>query len=363
MSLVAVFGSLLAALVLIILIMATAWTILRRRYRLSTPADERHRAPTDDGWEIALYRYRPAAFTPGREPVLLCHGMLSNRFNVDLDATRSIARYLRDGGFDVWIMELRGHGGSRRAGTGGRRWSGWTIDDYIQRDVVAAMRTVRHLTGAETLHWYGHSMGGMILYAACADPGMAGSIRSAALSDAPSTFRPLRREGIDVRAARFWGRLVPVVPPALVLPFLGPIAWLHPGLMDRRYGLSDRALVMRLLSNAIVSWGSSGVLLHLLDMIESGRFRSRDGERDYEGGADNIVFPLLVLSAARKLMDEEAVLSGYRRAPAEKKRYVQFSRANGYSADYTHSNLMLSDGSSREVYPEILDWFLAHSSA
>ncbi len=360
MSLLAAIAASLAGLVAL---MAAGWLVLRRRYRLPTPADERHHAPTDDGWEIALYRYRPAAFTPGREPVLLCHGMLSNRFNVDLDASRSIARYLRDGGFDVWVMELRGHGESRRAAAGGRRWSGWTIDDYIQRDVVAAVRTVRRLTGAPRLHWYGHSLGGMILYAACAVPGMADSIRSAALSDAPATFRPLRREGIDMRVARLWGRFVPVVPPALVLPFLGPVVWLHPRLMDRRYGLSDRALVMRLLSNAIVSWGSSGVLLHLLDMLESGRFLSRDGERDYEEGAERIAFPLLVLSAARKLMDEEAVLSGYRRAASEKKRYVRFSRANGYSADYTHSNLMLSEGSPREVYPEIRDWFLAHSSA
>jgi len=346
-----------------IAVMAAAWMVLRRRYRLDTPADERHRALTDDGWEIALYRYRPVQFTPGREPVLLCHGMLSNRFNVDLDATRSLARYLRDGGFDVWIMELRGHGESRPAAAGERRWSGWSIDDYIQHDLVAAMREVKRLSGSATLHWYGHSMGGMLLYAACAVPGVADSIRSAALSDAPATFRPLRRAGLDMRAARLWGRLVPVVPPALVLPFLGTAAFIHPRLMDRRYGVSDRVLVMRLLSNAIVSWGSSSVLLHLLDMLESGNFRSLDGRRDYEEGAGNIEFPLLVLSAARKLMDEEAVLSGYRRAPTGKKRYVRFSRANGYSDDYTHSNLILSDGSAKEVYPEVRDWFLAHSSA
>lgn len=352
-----------AALALLVAVMAAAWLVLRRRYRLPTPADERHRARTEDGWDLALFRYRPATVTRGREPILLCHGMLSNRFNVDLDATRSLARYLRDGGFDVWVMELRGHGESRRAGAGGPRWSGWTIDDYIQRDAVAAIGAVKRLTGSESLHWYGHSMGGMILYALCAVPGAADAIRSAAISDAPATFAPLRRRGFDLRVARMWGRLVPVVPPALVLPLLGPVVWLRPGVMDRRYGMSDRAHLMRLLSNAIVPWGSSGVLLHLLDMLESGRFRSRDGSCDYEEGAGRIAFPLLVLSAARKLMDEEAVLSGYRRAATETKRYVRFSRANGYSADYTHSNLILSEGSAKEVYPEILRWFLSHSSA
>jgi len=342
---------------------AATWSLIRRRYLLPTPADEAHRAATVDGWRLALYRYRPAAFTIGREPVLLCHGMLSNRFNVDLDEEVSLARFLRDRGFDAWVMELRGHGGSSRdaAGlaSGGRGRFDWNVDDYIQRDIPAAIDHVRRATGAERVHWFGHSMGGMILYGACALPDVAARLRSAVLSDAPATFGPLKTRA---RLGRAYARLFPAVPPALVIPFLGPLAWLMPGIMEPRYGIGDRRLIMALLANAIIPWGSSRALLQLCEMLESGRFRSEAGGVDYEQGAARMDFPLMVLSSARKLMDEQAILFGFEQSVSERKQYLRFSRANGYSTDYTHSNLLLSASSRREVFPVIADWFMAHST-
>jgi len=345
-----------AALLSVVLIVA--WRLIRPRYRLPTPADELHHAATSDGWGLALYRYRPATITPGREPVVLCHGMLTNRFNVDLDEEISLARYLRGCGFDAWVMELRGHGGSRRGAAGGR--FDWNIDDYIQRDMPAAIDYVRKETGAERVHWFGHSMGGMILYGACALPGLSSRFASAVLTDAPATFAPLRTR---VRLGRAYARLIPVVPPALVLPFLGPVVWMVPELMGPRYGIRDRRLMMTLLSNAIIPWGSSRAMLQFCDMLESGRFLSEAGRVDYEEGAARIDFPLLVLSSARKLMDERAILFGYERSKSAAKRYLRFSRATGYSTDYTHSSLLLSDTSRDEVYPVIADWFRTHASA
>jgi len=342
----------------VVAVLSAAWLVIRARYRLPTPSDETHRIATADGWELAAHRYRPATPVPGREPVILCHGMLSNRFNVDLDAGRSLARYLRGRGFDVWVMELRGHGASRRAGAARRRFD-WTLDDYVLGDLPAVLGYVRKATGAERVHWFGHSMGGMILYAACVSPAVTGAIRSAVLSDAPATFAPLRARA---RVARLYGRLLPVVPPALVLPFLGPIAWLAPGVL-RRHGLPGRRLLMSVLANAIIPWGSSRVLLQICDMVESGRFRSRDGTIDYEEGARRIEFPLLVVSAARKLMKEEAILFGVEQAASAEKEYLRFSRANGYAADYTHASLLVGDSASAEVFPVIAGWFERHSPA
>ena len=44
---------------------------------------ERHFGRTADGWTIALHRRRAAVHVPGRLPVLLCHGLGANRFNLD----------------------------------------------------------------------------------------------------------------------------------------------------------------------------------------------------------------------------------------------------------------------------------------
>ena len=338
-----------------------AWLLIRPRYLLPTPADETHSARTEDGWDLALYRYRPTVPVHGREPVVLCHGMLSNRYNVDLDEEVSLARHLRGRGFDCWVMELRGHGGSRRtaADGAGNGPFDWTMDDYIRHDLPAAVAHVVGATGSERVHWFGHSMGGMILYGHCAmNP--APLIRSAVLTDAPASFERLKGRA---RAGRIYGKLFPAVPPALVIPFLTPIVWLLPEVMAPRYGISNRRRMVSLLNNAIIPWGSSKVLLQICDMLESGRFRSGDGAVDYEEGPGRIEFPLLVISAGRRRLDEEVVKCGFTRAASADKKYVKLSRADGYSTDYTHSNLLVADSSPAEVFPLIAEWFLQHSSA
>ena len=92
---IALLIALVTALAAIAAISWLTWSMIRTRYVLATPADETQFAATGDGWELALYRYRPPAIVAAREPVVLCHGMLSNRFNVDLDEEVSLARYLR----------------------------------------------------------------------------------------------------------------------------------------------------------------------------------------------------------------------------------------------------------------------------
>jgi pimeloyl-ACP methyl ester carboxylesterase len=331
------------------------WHVLRRHYRLPTPADERHEAPTPDGWLLALYRYRPRGAAAVCEPVILCHGLLSNRFNVDLSEEASLARALRDEGFDVWVMELRGHGGSRRSRPGAA--FDWTLDDYIQRDLPSVVAHVKRVTGAGRVHWFGHSLGGMLLYGACALPGMADQFRSAVVCDAPAAFGTLRRRA---RLARVYARWIPAVPPALVLPILGPAAWLVPSLLRRRHGVDERRLALSLLANAIIPWGSSRALDHIARILEAGRFRSVDGAVDYEEGPSRIHFPLLVLSAARKLMDERAITAGYELCSSSEKACVRLTRETGCAEDYTHASILVSPGARVDVYPRVAAWFRRH---
>lgn len=357
-SIMSLLSGTLLALLLPGTALAAAWPLIRRRYRLATPADEIHHAPTQDGWDLALYRYLPRQPCPAREPIVLCHGMLTNRFNVDLDERTSLARYLRGRGFDVWVMELRGHGESRRAAESaskaarrGRERFDWNVDDYILRDVPAVVGHVLRATGAARVHWFGHSLGGMLLYGACAT-GLAGSFRSAVLTDTPSTLGPLRRRA---RAGLLYARLFPAVPPALVLPFLGPVAWLVPWVMAPRYGLAHRRLITSLLANAIIPWGSSRVLLHLCEMLEAGRFRSLDGAIDYELGVERIEFPLMLIAAGKGRLPEEAIRAALDAAPAREKTYLRF-------AGYTHSSLLVGPRAPEEIFPVIGNWFEAHSS-
>jgi len=101
-----------------------------------------HYATTRDGWRIALHHRPPPSGGHGT-PVILCHGMGSNRYNMDGPGRTSLARHLNESGYDVWGLELRGAGMSRRKlRVPPVPWS-WTFEDYVQHDVPAALRLVR----------------------------------------------------------------------------------------------------------------------------------------------------------------------------------------------------------------------------
>jgi hypothetical protein len=85
----------------------------RQRNRLlqCSTNDDLHYVSTRDGWRIAVvhYKARTDASTKHKYPVLLCHGLSSNRLAYDMGADQvSFARYLANEGFDVFAIELRG---------------------------------------------------------------------------------------------------------------------------------------------------------------------------------------------------------------------------------------------------------------
>ena len=94
----------------------------------------------------------------GAPPVLLCHGLGSNRNTYLLPAHRNIVHMLLEGGWDVWLAELRGHGLSK---TGVDWESPWDVNDYIS-DACAFVAFVSGQTSGASVHWIGHSLGGII---------------------------------------------------------------------------------------------------------------------------------------------------------------------------------------------------------
>ena len=107
-------------------------------------AAERHDVLTADGAALALHRH-PA----DGPPVLIVHGISSNHHSWDLSADRSLGVWLAAEGYDAWLLDLRGHGDSTRDARGHAQRSGWSVDDYGQQDIPAAVAHVLQVTGAE----------------------------------------------------------------------------------------------------------------------------------------------------------------------------------------------------------------------
>jgi pimeloyl-ACP methyl ester carboxylesterase len=95
-----------------------------------------------------------------RAPILLVHGFGQNRYAWHLPS-RSLANYLARAGFDVFNLDLRGHGRSRHLGA--RPCRG--IDDYVREDLPSAVEEVFELSGRRPVFLVGHSLGGLVSYA------------------------------------------------------------------------------------------------------------------------------------------------------------------------------------------------------
>ena len=127
---------------------------------------------TDDGFWIKLIRY---CSLEGREtPILMIPGMFENHLLFDYNEERSLARYLANQSWDVWILDLRTHDAD---GDPHSSWKNeeymnkcWDLDKtYLDKDVVTAVEFIQDKTkkedGAKKIVFIGHSMGGLLAYA------------------------------------------------------------------------------------------------------------------------------------------------------------------------------------------------------
>lgn len=341
------------------------WSALvRRRLHLPTEADEVHLVPTADGWRIALLRLRATGGPRRPTPVLLCHGLWANRFNVNFDRERSLGRYLAERGHDVWLVELRGSGLSARPGPDGPSRDHVGFDEHVRFDAPAAIARVLEVTGAERLLWVGHSMGGMIAYALAGGP-EAAKLAGVVAVASPASFahldrgvkalvrlgRPLARRGLRIRWAA-----------GLVAPWFG---WVNPpgGYAALNPRNMEGSVIRRALYNLVGDLGA-GHVAQFGEWIEHGDFRSGDGAVDYRARLADVRVPFYFVAGAQdRLAPPSAVETAYERLGSADKRFEVLGRACGCAEDYGHGDLLLGRRVREEVYPRIADWLEAHQGA
>src|SRR5690606_30956891 len=109
----------------------------------------------DPSVELALTRLgRADQSGPRGVPVVLLHGSFSNRRFWYSPRCLGAGPYLARLGFDVWLVEMRGHGLSPR----NRDYRRNRLGDYVRHDLPAIAAFVMEQSGQRP-HWVGHSMG------------------------------------------------------------------------------------------------------------------------------------------------------------------------------------------------------------
>jgi pimeloyl-ACP methyl ester carboxylesterase len=311
------------------------------------------------GEDFAVVHRRP---NPGRPAVVLCHGISSNHRFWDLAEDRSLAVVLWQAGYDVWNLDLRGHGAAVRGPDGHRQQPGWTIDDYGTGDLPALFDHIEAQTGAPPQHYVGHSMGGMVLavyLAHHADP----PLHSAVVVGSPLDFRDpdaLVRALFEAAPAAGGLGFLPTPAGARWLATVRRSAW---GRLDEVLhnpdNLQPRAEALML--RTVVSPLYQGEIEQFAHVRHDGEFRSADGALVYREALGGVEVPMLfVAGRADRIVAPDRVYSYYEAVGTDDKRFEVASVANGMHGDYGHLDLGVGDHARDDVFPLVVDWLREH---
>jgi pimeloyl-ACP methyl ester carboxylesterase len=337
-------------------ILPALWSYLESA---ETKQDRTVFALTDDGWRIALHNYAPLGPKVGK-PVILCHGIAGNRFIFDLNNAPSLANYLRSQNRDVWVAELRGSGFSGRPGLLLSDYPlNWSFDDHLNYDVEAIIRNVINETGEDSVHWVGHSMGGMLIEAYISRKKPT-NVASAVALGSPTDFSGMKihqfRHVLKMRAML---KIVPFNPLLLLIKCFIPVLRLAPGLLS--VFISNKNIewwVVRRISAIGTELVSSSVLwLDIARFLTEGKFADHSG-RPYLEDIKESKTPLFAISGAKDIMAPPKSVSTVCEACGDDglRKTLVLGKQTGLEQDYGHVDLLLGTRAREEVFPIIERW-------
>ncbi|HQH51817.1 MAG TPA: alpha/beta hydrolase [Candidatus Hydrogenedentes bacterium] len=329
--------------------------LLVLRYPKPQTGNEVHTIKTDDDWNIELFR-RKTSEVPG-EPVLLVHALTANHLNFETPAGLSLVDVLAAEGYDCWSLDLRC---CESAGAPeGRGIGDISFDDYLFKDLPAAIAYIREATGHGKVHWVGHSMGGMLLYAYNVAFG------SEYLASGISLGAPAGFKNVFYKPPSLLFRLTAIAPNltrtilksftpfarSLRPAFIGfPVNWdnVHPG-VDARALFNMVEAVPPLVAAEIDGW------------LSTGDWKVNRGQLDVSANVSKIDVPLLVVCGKQDpLTPEPKIRQFFDALPGRDKKLVFLSKKNGFVADYGHADLAFGVESTKEVYGPALEWIQEH---
>jgi pimeloyl-ACP methyl ester carboxylesterase len=330
--------------------------LVSRFLEVDTSPDEIQYCLTDDHWRLAISRYKPS-MSKFREPVILCHGLGANRYNMDFGENYSLARYLRGRGFDVWVAELRGVGLSSHPRMFSKYQYGYTFDDFANHDAPAIVAAALRETGAEKAMWVGHSMGGMIGYCFLQEQ-LAAKIKGFVAVASPPSFDPGGAHRIFKRMLKALS-IFPAIHTEQLGRFFAPYSGLIPHSMNRTFINPSNVTpdTMRRLMANVPANISRGVLRQFMRWLERGNVTSGYGQKDYTDGMKEIVTPIYMISGGGdRIVPPRLVKQQFDRITSKDKTYKCFSKADGCRVDYGHGDILLGVTAPIEVYPDIAKW-------
>lgn len=279
-------------------------------------------------------------------PVVLVHGFAQNRYTWH-SSGRSMSAWLAAQGFDVYVLELRGHGNSRASG------SPDSFADYIEdAEAVAAGLP-------EPAFWVGHSLGGAVSYALATRTKLRGVVGIGAVyrfgqtnafihwlaraSNAAKVRGLLGMVNVRTRAAgQLLGRLYSITDLA---GYAFPVSGWAPGSVEPEL-LAER-----------LERGFDWTSLHVwLDMA---RWAS-DGDNEYAAAWARTDVPLFVITGdLDHLMPPADARAAYAESASTDKTLLDLDLWNS-GVHWGHLDLISGIAAPEHLWAPVRDWLGAH---
>lgn len=334
----------------------------RRELRCGDP--EFHFFETSDGVELKLTRFRGGP----KGPVLLSPGFGTSALAYTIDTTATnLPEFLFEHGYDVWVFDYRASPDLPSARTQ------FTLDDIATKDYPAAVRTVRQITGAESIQVMAHCVGSLTFLMGMT-AGLEG-VRSAVCS--ALTLHPVAPPLNKIKAGLGLANVLSV----LGVDTLSTDFDTHSNWIDRLYDkllrlyptqercnspVCRRILFMYgevydhdQLNNAthdalheMFGVANMTTFKHITTMLRAGHAVNAEGAEDYLPHVDRLRLPIAFLHGEKNRLflpaGSEATYE-LLRATNGPENYVRH-----VIPDYAHMDCFLGKNASRDVYPIIL---------
>lgn len=303
---------------------------------------------------LGMVRKRVEGAGPSKGTVILVHGFGQNRYTWH-SSRRSFSNFLARAGWDVFNVDLRGHGRSRRFGSPRPK----VIYEYIEEDVPAFAREAMELSGNDSFFLIGHSMGGLISYSV-AGTSMRQHTRGVVSIGSPYKFgqgSALLLMLREAAAAVGWTGLFDSNP-ALPVRSIGQHLLKRAALWDNRIfpmpirGWVPGGVEREVLNEYLAKTFEHTSLSVALDIFRAGSaqgLKSLDGMIEYGTAFEMLDRPLLVIAGTEdQLAPPQSVRPAYEASKSKDKTYRAWPLG--------HLDLIMGREATRTVWPLIRDW-------
>lgn len=314
---------------------------------------------TTDGKILALERITPNQINPDIPPLIFIHSEGFNRNFWTAAGERSIIHYFQRYGFDIWLLDLRGHGDSTKPEWYNEEDWDWTFDDYVHKDIPAAISFVQGQTKSRQVTLIGHGMGSMAIYGYLELENFFDEVANVILF-APPAFLSEFNESVSKTAQL--GKKLEKNEGMTMLFSLEDEKKL--ALFKELYidGSFVKTPVVRRLGLTGVDNVSPKVVQQVLQWVEQEDFLSADLQLSYRVKLGLVRVPTLIVAGSKdRVAPVGAVNYGFRSLTVGDRALLVFGKDYGYIHDYSHLGLVLGDGAYDEVFPVIFEWIEART--